>query len=81
MASAPAPPDEFTGTTEDWLDFKGIWATWLETATREEILAEIKALGDVEGPLRPNEQWRHQECDLRLRQPVTSKAKPTKAKE
>jgi len=81
MASAPAPPDQITASIEDWQDFKGIWASWLETATDEDILAEIKALGDVEGPLSPNEAWRHQECDLRRRRPSTSKAKPTKAKE
>jgi len=81
MASAPASPDVLTASVEEWLDFKGIYATWLETATDEEILAEIKALGDVEGPLSPSEAWRHQECDLRRRRPSTSKAKPTKAKE
>lgn len=82
MASAPAPPDTLTASTDDWHDFKGIYATWLETATDAEILAEIKALGDVEGPLSPSEAWRHQQCDVRRRRPATSKAKSTtKAKE
>ena len=84
MTAAPAPPapyDQDTATVEEWHDFQGIYSTWLETATDEDILSEIKALGDVEGPLSPNEAWRHQECDLRRRRPSTSKAKPTKAKE
>jgi len=75
MAPAPKPPAEFdqpdAATTEEWLDFKGIYSTWLETATDEEIVAEMVAI-PVEGrPLSPSEAWRFHQCELRRRRPAT----------
>jgi hypothetical protein len=84
MSAAPKPPAEFDqpddATTEDWLDFKGIYSTWLETATDEEIIAEMVAIPVEDRPLSPSEAWRFHECELRRRQPKKTAAKKTAAK-
>lgn len=84
MAPAPKPPaphDQDTATVEEWLDFKGIYLTWLETATDEEIVAEMIAIPEEGRPLSPSEAWRFHECELRRRQPrKDTAAKKTAAK-
>lgn len=86
MAAAPIPPDTPEGTTgattEDWLDFKAQYSAWLETATDEEILAEMVAIPEEGRPLSPSEAWRSYQCELRRRQPskttTSRKAAPKK---
>lgn len=73
MAPAPKPPAPWDrpddATVEEWLDFKGIYSTWLEKATDDEILAEMVAIPEEGRPLSPSEAWRFHECELRRRQP------------
>jgi len=85
MASAPAPPapyDQDTATVEEWHDYQGIYSTWLESATDEEIVAEMVAIPEEGRPLSPSEAWRFHQCELRRRRPATKKSQAkTKAKE
>lgn len=81
MATKPTPPD-IDGTVDDWHEFKDLYAGWLQTASDEEILAEMAALGEVEGPLSPSERWRFHECEQRRKQPrSTGRASRSKPKE
>lgn len=72
--TAPKMPDQATATKEDWEDFQGEYAGWVEKATDEDLVAEMAALPEAGRPLSPAEAWMYHECELRRRRPTNQRA-------
>lgn len=81
MTAAPKPPDPATATKDDWVEYQAIYLGWVESATDEELLAEMAALPVAGRPLSPSEKWRYHQCEVRRRRPASRAKKTKKAEE
>ncbi|MGH3735839.1 MAG: hypothetical protein ACRDT6_09500 [Micromonosporaceae bacterium] len=69
MATAPQPPDPATATVDDWNDYKGVYADWVDKATDADLLVEMAGLPVDGQPFTLSQAWRYHQCELRRRQP------------